>query len=44
MLPKVREFYDLERLFAGVVILSVLGVIVSVAIGAIERRVLNWRT
>lgn len=36
--------YDLERLFAGVVILSVLGVLVSGVIGAIERRVLNWRT
>ena len=36
--------YDLERLFAGVVILSVLGVLVSAAISAIERRVLNWRT
>ncbi|WP_299963582.1 ABC transporter permease [uncultured Roseobacter sp.] len=38
------SLYDLERLFAGVVILSVLGVLVSSAIGAIERRVLNWRT
>lgn len=37
------SLYDLERLFAGVVILSVLGVLVSVVIGAIERRVLNWR-
>jgi len=35
--------YDLERLFAGVVILSVLGVCVSAAIGLIERRVLRWR-
>ncbi|MEP2641782.1 ABC transporter permease [Roseobacter sp.] len=35
--------YDLERLFAGVTILSILGVIVSAAIGAIERRVLRWR-
>lgn len=37
------SLYDLERLFAGVVILSLLGVITSAAIGAIERRVLNWR-
>ena len=37
------SLYDLERLFAGVVILSVLGVIVSAAIGAVERRVLRWR-
>jgi len=38
------SLYDLERLFAGVVILSVLGVIVSALIGQIERRVLRWRT
>lgn len=37
------SLYDLERLFAGVVILSLLGVGVSVAITAIERRVLRWR-
>ena len=37
------SLYDLERLFAGVVILSCLGVLVSTAIGAIERRVLRWR-
>lgn len=37
------SLYDLERLFAGVVILSALGVIVSFAIGLIERRVLGWR-
>ncbi|WP_439149442.1 ABC transporter permease [Sulfitobacter sp.] len=37
------SLYDLERLFAGVVILSVLGVCVSAAIGAIEARVLRWR-
>ena len=36
--------YDLERLFAGVVILSVLGVSTSALIGAIERRVLRWRS
>ncbi|MEM9550808.1 MAG: ABC transporter permease [Pseudomonadota bacterium] len=35
--------YDLERLFAGVTILSVFGVLVSAAIGWIETRVLAWR-
>jgi NitT/TauT family transport system permease protein len=35
--------YDLERLFAGVVILSVLGLILSAAIGMLERRLLRWR-
>ncbi len=38
------SLYDLERLFAGVVILSLLGVLVSAAISLIERRVLDWRT
>ena len=37
------SLYDLERLFAGVVILSLLGVVVSSTIGAIERRLLRWR-
>lgn len=36
--------YDLERLFAGVVILSLLGVVVSFAIGLVERRLLGWRS
>lgn len=36
--------YDLERLFAGVVILSALGVTVSIIIGLIEKRMLKWRT
>jgi len=35
--------YDLERLFAGVVILSLLGVLVSTCIGLLERRLLRWR-
>jgi ABC-type nitrate/sulfonate/bicarbonate transport system permease component len=35
--------YDLERLFVGVVILSLLGVIVSSVIGLLERRLLRWR-
>ena len=38
------SLYDLERLFAGVVILSLLGVIVSTVISVIERRMLGWRT
>ena len=38
------SLYDLERLFAGVVILSLLGVIVSAGIGLLERRLLRWRT
>ncbi|MFT6677205.1 MAG: NitT/TauT family transport system permease protein [Sulfitobacter sp.] len=37
------SLYDLERLFAGVLILSVLGVLVSSGIAALERRVLRWR-
>lgn len=38
------SLYDLERLFAGVVILSLLGVMVSATIGIIERKLLGWRT
>lgn len=38
------SLYDLERLFAGVTILSVLGVIINYFIGIIERRMLRWRT
>lgn len=37
------SLYDLERLFAGVVILSVLGVTVSFLVGVAERRLLAWR-
>ena len=37
------SLYDLERLFAGVTILSILGVTVSFLIGQIEKRVLDWR-
>ncbi|MCY4460422.1 MAG: ABC transporter permease [Albidovulum sp.] len=37
------SLYDLERLFAGVVILSLLGVLTSGAITLIERRLLDWR-
>ncbi len=35
--------YDLERLFAGVTILSILGVLVSTGIGWLERKLLRWR-
>ena len=38
------SLYDLERLFAGVVILSLLGVLISALIGILERRLLGWRT
>lgn len=38
------SLYDLERLFVGVTLLSILGVVVSMAIGVIERRVLRWRS
>lgn len=38
------SLYDLERLFAGVAILSILGVTVSYAIGVVERQFLGWRT
>jgi len=38
------SLYDLKRLFAGVAILSLLGVLVSALIGFVERRVLDWRT
>lgn len=37
------SLYDLERLFTGVTLLSILGLLVSWAIGAIERRFLDWR-
>ena len=38
------SLYDLERLFAGVVILSLLGVLVSAAITQAEKRLLRWRS
>lgn len=37
------SLYDLERLFTGVALLSILGLLVSWAIGTIERRFLDWR-
>lgn len=37
------SLYDLERLFVGVTILSILGVCVSAALTMVEKRVLRWR-
>ncbi len=37
------SLYDLERLFAGVTILSIFGVTISWLIGVVERRLLKWR-
>ncbi|QND46562.1 ABC transporter permease (plasmid) [Rhizobium lusitanum] len=37
------SLYDLEKLFTGVAILSVMGLIVNFIIGQVERRFLNWR-
>lgn len=38
------SLYDLERLFVGVAILSIIGLCVSAVIGRIEGRLLDWRT
>lgn len=38
------SLYDLERLFAGVAILSAMGVTVSWMISRVEQRLLRWRT
>jgi len=38
------SLYDLERLFAGVTILSFIGVMINWISGIIERRLLSWRT
>lgn len=35
--------YDLERLFAGVAILSIMGLVMNWVIGLVERRFLGWR-
>lgn len=37
------SLYDLERLFVGVVMLSLLGVLMSALIGFVENRLLGWR-
>ena len=37
------SLYDLERLFAGVAILSLFGVTVSVLVGMLEQKILKWR-
>ena len=38
------SLYDLERLFVGVMILSILGICVSALVGFAESRILRWRT
>lgn len=38
------SLYDLERLFVGVICLSLLGVLISAALSLCERKLLNWRT
>lgn len=37
------SLYDLNRLFAGVTVLSVLGLVLSAVIGLVEKRFLGWR-
>ncbi|AYG62646.1 ABC transporter permease (plasmid) [Rhizobium jaguaris] len=37
------SLYDLEKLFAGVTILSIMGLIVNFVIGQVERQFLSWR-
>ncbi len=37
------SLYDLEQRFAGVTILSLLGIFVSALVGVTERYLLNWR-
>jgi NitT/TauT family transport system permease protein len=37
------SLYDLERLFAGVLILSLLGILTNWIIGMVEKRMLRWR-
>jgi len=38
------SLYDLERLFAGVTILSLIGIIINWFVGVVERKLLRWRT
>lgn len=37
------SLYDLDRLFAGVLLLSGMGLVVSFLVGLAERRLLGWR-
>jgi len=37
------SLYDLEKLFAGVTILSVMGLLLNLVIGQVEKRFLSWR-
>ena len=43
LILQAGSLYDLERLFVGVAMLSILGVLLSWAIGQAERRLLSWR-
>ena len=38
------SLYDLERLFAGVTILSLLGITVNILVTFLEQKILKWRT
>ena len=38
------SLYDLERLFAGVTILSILGITVSGIVNMLENKILKWRS
>ena len=37
------NLYDTDNLMAGIVVLSLLGLVVSAAIGWLERVLLAWR-
>jgi ABC-type nitrate/sulfonate/bicarbonate transport system permease component len=37
------NLYDTDNLLAGIVVLSVLGLLVSWVIGRLERALLGWR-
>jgi ABC-type nitrate/sulfonate/bicarbonate transport system permease component len=37
------NLYDTDNLLAGIVVLSLLGLIVAWVIGLLERRLLAWR-
>ena len=37
------NLYDTDALMAGIVVLSMLGLVVAWVIGLLERRLLGWR-
>ena len=37
------NLYDVDNLLAGIVVLSVLGLIVAWGIGRVEKALLSWR-